>query len=94
MLQKTLRTPVLGEEYWRGLGVFQITVLRISVPEVDEVSGGWRKSRIEEINDLLRWHRGTAVARWLRYCATNRKVAGSIPDGVLCNFSAGTLRLP
>ena len=26
--------------------------------------------------------RGTAVAEWLRCCATNRKVAGSIPDGV------------
>jgi len=25
---------------------------------------------------------GTAVARWLRYCATNHKVAGSIPAGV------------
>ena len=24
----------------------------------------------------------TAVAQWLRYCATNRKVAGSIPSGV------------
>jgi hypothetical protein len=22
------------------------------------------------------------VTQWLRYCATNRKVAGSIPDGV------------
>jgi len=22
------------------------------------------------------------MAQWLRYCATNRKVAGSIPDGV------------
>jgi hypothetical protein len=22
------------------------------------------------------------VAQWLRHCATNRKVAGSIPDGV------------
>jgi hypothetical protein len=22
------------------------------------------------------------VAQWLRYCTTNRKVAGSIPDGV------------
>jgi hypothetical protein len=27
--------------------------------------------------------RGTAVAQWLRYCATNQKVAGSIPDGVM-----------
>jgi hypothetical protein len=26
--------------------------------------------------------RDTAVAQWLRYCATNQKVVGSIPDGV------------
>ena len=26
---------------------------------------------------------GTAVAQCLRCCATNRKVAGSIPDGVV-----------
>ena len=25
---------------------------------------------------------GTTVAQWLRCCATNQKVAGSIPDGV------------
>jgi hypothetical protein len=30
--------------------------------------------------------RGHAVARWLRHCATNRKVAGSIPDGVIGIF--------
>ena len=29
---------------------------------------------------------GTAVAQWLRCCATNRKVAGSIPDGVFGIF--------
>jgi len=29
---------------------------------------------------------GTAVAQWVRYCATNRKVAGSIPDGVIGIF--------
>jgi len=28
------------------------------------------------------WSKGTAVAQWLGCCATNRKVAGSIPDGV------------
>ena len=27
-------------------------------------------------------HRGIAVAQWLKCCATNRKVAGSIPAGV------------
>jgi len=30
---------------------------------------------------------GTAVTQYLRYCATNRKVAGSIPDGAIGNFS-------
>ena len=30
--------------------------------------------------------RGTAVAQWLKRCATNRKVAGSIPDGVIGIF--------
>ena len=28
---------------------------------------------------------GTAVAQWLRCCATNRKVAGSIPADVIGN---------
>jgi len=29
---------------------------------------------------------GTAVAQWLMRCATNQKVAGSIPDGVIGIF--------
>jgi hypothetical protein len=29
---------------------------------------------------------GHAVAQWLRHCATNRKVAGSIPDFVVGIF--------
>ena len=29
---------------------------------------------------------GTAVAQWLRCCAANRKVAGSIPAGVIGFF--------
>ena len=29
---------------------------------------------------------GTAVAQWLRCCVTNRKVAVSIPDGVIGIF--------
>ena len=31
---------------------------------------------------------GTAVAQWLRCCATNRKVACSIPDGVIGIFNS------
>ena len=32
------------------------------------------------------WHWETAVAQWLMCCVTNRKVAGSIPDGVIGIF--------
>ena len=35
---------------------------------------------------LLLERRGTAVAQWLRCCATNRKIAGSIPAGVIGIF--------
>jgi hypothetical protein len=35
----------------------------------------------EQLNYL-----GHAVAQWLRHYATNRKVAGSIPDGVIGFF--------
>jgi hypothetical protein len=31
---------------------------------------------------LITSPRGTRWRRWLRHCATSRKVAGSIPDGV------------
>jgi len=31
-------------------------------------------------------HLRTAAAQWLRCCVTNRKVAGSIPDGVIGIF--------
>jgi hypothetical protein len=41
---------------------------------------------------------GNVVAQWFRHCATNRNVAGSIPDGVIeifhsCNPSCRTMAL-
>ena len=36
--------------------------------------------------DIVIGEVGTAVAQWLRCCATKRKVAGSIPDGVIGIF--------
>ena len=36
--------------------------------------------RSQLVSVVLSW--GTAVAQWLRCCATNRNVAGSIPAGV------------
>jgi hypothetical protein len=35
---------------------------------------------------LLQWRGPLMVAQWLRYCATNQKVAGSIPDGAIGIF--------
>ena len=37
-------------------------------------------------NTLVTVNQGTAVAQWLRCCATNRKVAGSMPGGVIGIF--------
>jgi len=34
---------------------------------------------------------GTKWGSWLRYCATSRKVAGSIPDGVIGTFHSQIL---
>jgi hypothetical protein len=42
--------------------------------------------RVQEIEKLHHSISGHAVAQWLRHCATNWKVAGSIPDGVIENF--------
>ena len=37
-----------------------------------------------ELSCFATWlYRGTAVAQWLRCYATNRKVTGSSPDGVI-----------
>jgi len=38
------------------------------------------------INLSTSLHPGTVVTQWLRCCATNRKVAVSIPDGVTAIF--------
>ena len=37
---------------------------------------------LKEHNKRMYFGPGTAVAQWLRCCATNRKFAGSIPDVV------------
>ena len=35
-----------------------------------------------DLTGITKFRTGSAVAQWLRCCATNRKVAGSIPAGV------------
>ena len=41
---------------------------------------------LQNICTVYRLYTGTAVAQWLRCCATYLKVAGSIPDGVIAIF--------
>jgi hypothetical protein len=41
---------------------------------------------VEKFSDSHVFNAGHAVAQWLRHCATNRKVAGSIPEGVIGIF--------
>ena len=44
---------------------------------------------VKIIHKICIWshvNEGTVVAQWLRCCATNWKVAGSIPDGVIGIF--------
>jgi hypothetical protein len=56
---------------------FETTDYQCENEEESNVKGVWFH---------LRHNPGTAVAQWLRFCATNRKVAGSIPDGVIGFF--------
>jgi len=43
----------------------------------------WRPIISACICIFLTYKKGTAVAQWLRCCATDRKVAGSIPAGIM-----------
>jgi hypothetical protein len=42
--------------------------------------------RTDVLSFRIQFAWGTVVEQWLRYCATNQKVAGSIPDGVVKFF--------
>jgi len=46
----------------------------------------WFIARNFHLSKTERRGGGNAVAQWLRCCATNGKVAGSIPDGVIGIF--------
>ena len=42
--------------------------------------------QVGDIIECYEGNKGTAVAQWLRCCATNRKAAGPIPAGVIGIF--------
>ena len=60
----------------------------IAVPLIAETNTRRRKKSVVMItkSGSLMIGKGTAVAQWLRRCATNRKVAGSIPADVIGIF--------
>jgi len=76
-----LRTQVLPPVFKGATCVTVSTRLTFGTGLVENRNEGlWVQSRIGAVALL---HSGTAVAQWLRFCASNRKVAGSIPDGVM-----------
>jgi hypothetical protein len=70
----------------RRLRVFENRVLRGVFGCRRDEEAGERNKLHNELNDLHSSPKGHAVAQWLRHCATNRKFAGSIPDGVIVIF--------
>jgi hypothetical protein len=65
------------------------------IPEIQpNFSQHWKVDTRTDIQTDTQYIEGTAVAQWLRYCATNQKVAGSIPDGITdINTSDRTMAL-
>jgi hypothetical protein len=70
-----------------GVGLARLIDRQTSVPNysgiADYLMSQLQTSEISKYTSLV-W--GHAVAQWLRHCATNLKVAGSIPDGVIRIF--------
>jgi len=54
----------------------------LNAEEGESCQHAWFVSQIQAVRHQLR----AAVAQWLRCCATNRKVAGLIPAGVIGIF--------
>ena len=70
-------TDDYSKEYSKGLSVHTYSV-KFKIKE----RNFQKQSFTSRIIKCIIFVKGTAVAQWLRCCATNRKVAGSIPDGV------------
>jgi hypothetical protein len=73
---------VTGRLRYTGLNDKQEVVTAPVISTFSSLSRYWRPGLKNIIVLFINW--GTLlVAQWLRYCATNQKVAGSIPDGVI-----------
>jgi len=79
---RSLQSQFAGRHILRLVGVQTRGSLRLQYLMIICVTAVNRRLNDEQYN--IKW--GTAVAQWLRCCATNRKIAGSIPDGVIGMF--------
>jgi hypothetical protein len=70
--------------HWKGFReIWYLRTFRKSVEKIQfSLRSGKNNGRIT-LRPIYIYDKGTAVAQWLRYCAANRKVAGSVPDGVM-----------
>ena len=64
--------------------LFQLSSEFLCVICMSDAAESFNEQEMFIIMRNLFW--GTAVAKWLRCCDTNRNVAGSIPDGVIGIF--------
>jgi len=60
----------------------RLQILLVVLCLLSYVLRNMKKFLVEKKKMGITTYAGTAVAQWLRRCATNRKLAGSIPDGV------------
>ena len=82
MQKWTMPTQFQSQELTLGIGVANTKMLSVGI--CVNVFGVIQ----EEFRLLSTFHfRGTRWRVWLRHCTTNRKAAGSIPDGVIGIFS-------
>jgi len=63
--------------------VFELFVIIITEVAAAEVVQNWGQTHFSYVQG---YYLGTMVAQWLRCCATNREVTGSIPAGVIRIF--------
>ena len=71
------------EKTYKTINEFLVHVFKLKTHDAT-LSSKWISK--PQIHICTNHAMGTAVAQWLRCCATNRKVAGSIPDGVIGIF--------
>ena len=78
----------LFRRYMRKVSISLVYIFILSVRKLADCVVYHIILRNMKYRYLVYCYQGTAVAQWLRFCAKNRKVTGSIPDDVIGIFNA------